>query len=87
MPSGGRVGQGVFAWSTYQYSTSWGWYGLYSPANYTWYLQKSGEVTYAWGNVDNTNIHSLGVPANIYRWGAQNHSSVAQQWLVCWNDN
>lgn len=81
-----RAGQGVFAWSSYQYSTYWGWYGIYSPADYTWYVQTSGG-TYAYGNVYDTNSYYLGVPANIYRWGAQNHSSTAQQWFVCWNDN
>lgn len=86
VPSSGSVGQGVFAWGTYQYSTYWGWYGFNSPANYTWYVQKTGADTYTWGNVSDTNIHEVGVPANIYRWGAQNHSSTAQRWDVCWND-
>lgn len=86
VPSSGSVGQGVYAWGTYQYSTYWGWYGFNSPADYTWYVQRSGAVTYTWGNVSDTNVHSVGVPANIYRWGAQNHSSTAQRWDVCWND-
>ena len=86
VPSSGSVGQGVFAWGTYQYSTYWGWYGFNSPADYTWYVQKSGAVTYTWGNVYDTNVYTVGVPANIYRWGAQNHSSTAQRWDVCWND-
>lgn len=46
VPSSGSVGQGVFAWGTYQYSTYWGWYGFNSPANYTWYVQKTGADTY-----------------------------------------
>lgn len=82
----GSVGQGVFAWSTYQYSTHWSWRGLFSPANYTWYLQVGGS-TYTYGTVTDTNTYGpLGVPANIYRWGAQNHSGTAQRWDVCWND-
>jgi hypothetical protein len=83
---GGRVGQGVFAWTTYQYSNKWGWYGRYSPAYYTYYLQKSGNVTYTWGQIFDTGSYILGAPSNIYRWGAQNHSSTPQSWYVCWND-
>jgi len=86
VPSSGSVGQGVFAWSSYQYSTFWGWYAFNSPANYTWYVQTSGGSTQAWGNVTDPNNHNVGVPANIYRWGAQNHSATAQAWYVCWND-
>lgn len=87
VPSSGSVGQGVFAWSSYQYSTFWGWYAFSSPANYTWYVQTSGGSTQAWGNVTDPNNHNVGVPGNIYRWGAQNHSGTAQSWYVCWNDS
>lgn len=38
VPSSGNVGQGVFAWSSYEYSTFWGWYAFNSPADYTWYV-------------------------------------------------
>lgn len=87
VPSSGSVGQGVFAWSSYQYSTFWGWYAFSSPADYTWYVQTSGGSTQAWGNVTDPNNHNVGVTGNIYRWGAQNHSATAQSWYVCWNDN
>lgn len=83
---GGRVGKGVFAWSTYEYANQWVWSANYGPAYYTWYLKKTDNTTYAYGLNSDTNTHDIGVPANIYRWGAQNHSATAQAWYVCWND-
>jgi hypothetical protein len=81
---GGRVGQGVFAWSTYEYANQWTWVANYGPAYYTWYLQKTDGSTYAYGPISDTSAHSLGVAANIYRWGAQNHFETAQNWQVCY---
>lgn len=85
LPTSGSVGQGVFAWTSYKYTTRWSWFGNNTPASYTWYLQTSGG-TYAWAFVSDANVHGVNAPANIYRWGAQNHSSTAQYWYVCWSD-
>lgn len=88
VPSSGTVGKGVFAWSTYQYSTNWRWFGwLGDPAHYTWSIQTSGGATYTWGTAYDANNWNINVPANIYHWGAQNHHDKAQQWYVCWHDN
>ena len=87
VPGSGRVGQGVYAWTSYKYTTRWEWFGNYTPSSYTWYIQKTGEDTYVWGNVSDANNHGAYPPANIYRWGAQNHSSTPQSWYICWADN
>lgn len=82
-----RAGQGVFVWTSYKYVTSWSWYGIFGDPYYTWYIQKTGDQTYTYGPVIDTDVHQQGVPANIYRWGAQNHSSVPQRWFVVWGDS
>jgi hypothetical protein len=82
--STGRIGQGVWGWTSYEYAGSWGWTGFYSPAYYTWYLQKTDGTNYAHGEILDAGYHSVGIASNVYRWGAQNHSSTAQQWYVCY---
>jgi hypothetical protein len=84
---GGRVGKGVFAWSTYQYAHIWQIKGNYSPSYYTWYVQKTNGVNYVYNVEFDTATHTVGVPNNIYRMGAQNHSETAQNWNVCYTDN
>jgi hypothetical protein len=84
VPGSGSVGQGVFAWSAFEYAGSWSWsvYGnpqVISP--YTWYLQKTNGTNYAHGS----NNGSIGVPANVYRWGAQNNGPVLMAWQVCYS--
>ncbi len=79
-----RVGKGVWAWTLYEYAGSWAWISNYSPAWYTWYLQKTDGTNYAHGEILDAGYHSLGVASNVYRWGAQNHSSTAEQWYVCY---
>jgi hypothetical protein len=79
-----RVGKGVWGWTTYEYAGTWGWNGFYSPAYYTWYLQKTDGTNYAHGDILDAGYHSVSIAFNVYRWGAQNHSSTAQQWYVCY---
>jgi hypothetical protein len=82
---GGRVGKGVWAWlSTYEYANVWQWVGHYSPSWYTWYIKKTNGTTQVWGENYDTSAHSVGVPSNVYTWGAQNHSDTAQNWTVCY---
>jgi hypothetical protein len=81
---GGRVGKGVWAWSLYEYSNQWSWYGRYSPSWYTFYIQKTDGTNYVYGPITDTSTHSIGIGANVYRWGAQNHSDTAQNWYVCY---
>ena len=84
VPAAGTVGKGVFAWSTYEYANHWNYSGSNSPADYTWYLQHTDGSNYVSGNVFDTYVHETFVPANVYRWGAQNHSTTSQQWYVCY---
>lgn len=83
--NGSRVGQGVFAWSTYEYANDWVFYGNYSPADYTYYIQKTDGTNVVQQRITDVIAHEIGVQANIYRWGAQNHSSTAQSWEVCYD--
>ncbi|HZM74964.1 MAG TPA: hypothetical protein VFC19_04510 [Candidatus Limnocylindrales bacterium] len=80
----GRVGQGVFAWSAFEYANRWTYVGFYGQPIYTWYLQRTDHSNYTSGIVGDNSEHLAGVPANVYRWGAQNHSGVPQQWRVCY---
>lgn len=81
---GGRVGKGVFAWSTYEYSNQWAFNGFYSPSYYTFYIQRTDGTNAVYGPITDTQVHSLGLGANVYRWGAQNHSDTAQNWYACY---
>lgn len=86
VPNGGaKVGQGVFAWSQFEYSNYWN-YSVYadSSPNYTWYLQRPDGTNYTHGTVTDFSVHNVGVPANNYRWGAQNHSAVPAHWYACY---
>lgn len=84
VPNGYRVGKGVFAWSDYYNTTYWQWRGLYSPANYTWYIQGINGLNYLNGtNIDTAWDSRGGLMYYTYRWGAQNHSTTAQQWQTC----
>lgn len=84
VPNGYRVGKGVFAWSDYYSTTYWQWRGLYSPANYTWYIQGYDGLNYVHGDNYDTSWHEqTGLMSYTYRWGAQNHSDTAQQWQTC----
>lgn len=84
VPNGYRVGKGVFAWSDYYNTTYWQWRGIYSPANYTWYIQGLDGLNYVHGDNYDTSWHQQsGLLYYTYRWGAQNHSDTAQQWQTC----
>lgn len=86
VPASGSVGKGVFAWSTYEYATSWAWStNLGGTVNYTWYIQQTTGVNYTHGDVFDNHLYQIGVPGNVYRWGAQNHSTSAQSWHVCYS--
>ncbi len=84
----GGIGQGVFGWTSYKYTKQWSWTDQTNPTNYTWYLQTTGG-TYTWGDYSGawTSHGPVNVPANEYRWGAQNHSASPARWLICWNDD
>jgi hypothetical protein len=79
-----RVGKGVWGWTTYEYASHWGWTANYGPADYTWYIQKTDGTNWVSGVVQDTGFHSINIASNVYRWGAQNHSSTAEQWYVCY---
>lgn len=79
----GYIGPGVFTWSAYEYSNYWSW-SLDDTLSYTWYVQKTDGTNYTHGT-DPGGITSVGVPANVYRWGAQNTSSSSEQFYVCYS--
>lgn len=79
---GQYVGKGVYAWTTYEYANEWGWTPHYSGVLFTWYLQKTGNVTYAWNTGDSAG--NINVPATNYRWGAQNNDPQPNNWNVCY---
>jgi hypothetical protein len=83
---GGRVSPGVFAWSTYEYSNEWAFYANYGPpVYYTFYIQKTDGTNVLSGPITDNTTHSFRLgSANIYRWGAQNHSYPTQSWWVCY---
>lgn len=85
VPTSGNIGQGVFAWSGYEYANQWQFTPTYSPNTYTYYIQRTGGVTYTWGDIYDPYTHTVGVPANIYRWGVQNRSSQVNNWYVCYS--
>jgi len=86
------VGQGVFAWTSYKYTNWWGWYAGYANPNthdYTWYIQKPGNITKAYGRVFNDGFYETppNFGANNHRWGAQNHVNAPRHWAVFWTVN
>lgn len=84
VPNGNRVGQGVFAWSDYFYTTYFNYGGSYSPADYTWYIQLYPTTNVLHNEVYDTGWYQQpGLTYGDYRWGAQNHSSTAQEWQIC----
>ena len=87
VPASGYVGQGVFAWSAYKYSNYWEWYAEASfPNDYTWYVQKPGDITKVFGRIFDDLPHNSGViSANNHRWGAQNHIDGPRRWRVSWS--
>jgi hypothetical protein len=87
VPNSGKVGQGVFAWTTYKYTNYWDWNAVtFDPTNYTWYIQKPGNITVRYGTIyDGGLYHAYSLPNNNHRWGAQNHTSTPLNWYVCWN--
>lgn len=78
------MNKAVFAWSTYEYANRWIFYGNYSPSYYTYYIQKTDGTNYTSGDITDVITHTVNVVANVYRWGAQNHSDTAQSWEVCY---
>jgi len=86
VPASGYVGKGVYAWSTYEYANFWQWFPHTNPNGepvaYTWYIQLTNGTNYIHGFQDQT---SVGVPANIYRFGAQNNGDYATEWDVCYS--
>jgi hypothetical protein len=90
VPTSGAVGQGVFAWTSFKYSTYWQWaqYDNGGSASYTFYIQTPPNNTVTDDYIDSFDTHDTpsGLPANDYRWGAQNHSSDAATWWACWSD-
>lgn len=88
---GSWIGQGVFVWTSYKYSDWWQWYEELpvngtSAHDYTWYVQKPGNITYVYDHVTDGAIHGTGViNSNNYRWGAQNHVNNPRRYFVCWD--
>lgn len=87
VPASGYVGQGVFAWTSYKYTNDWGWYAEASfPNDYTWYVQKPGDITKVYGRVFDDVPHNTGIiSSNNHRWGAQNHVNGPRRWSVTWD--
>jgi hypothetical protein len=85
VPNSGNIGQGVFGWTGYEYSNHWEFTPTYSPDTYTYYIQTSGGNPYTSGNEYDPYTHTVNVPANIYRWGVQNHSTQVNNWYVCYS--
>jgi hypothetical protein len=84
IPNTGNIGSGVYGWSGYEYANSWTFTPSNSPATYTYYIQLTGPSPYTSGNEYDIYTHNVGVPANIYRWGVQNHS-VPNNWYLCYS--
>lgn len=83
-----KVGKGVFAWTSYKYTNWWAWYAWVLGANdYTWYIQKPGNITKAYGRVFNDSLYFTppNFGANNHRWGAQNHYPGPRNWRVFWD--
>jgi hypothetical protein len=81
---GGKVGQGVFAWSDLHYMN----YFSYAPdvvESFTWYVQKQDGTNIQSGNDDVANSHYTPNGYNYFYWGAQNHGATPQRWYYCWH--
>jgi len=89
LPSdGGKIGQGVYAWSRYIYSKTWNTNaGLASP-NYTDHLQKLDGTNVAAATFTSTDTQAIqaGV-ANDYRLGIQNHAADPDNYQWCEYDS
>lgn len=84
VPVGHHVGKGVFAWSDYGYTDYYTYSAYESPAYYTAYVQQTNGVNIRAIDHWDTQINRVYVPGNWYRWGAQNHLDVPQQWNIYW---
>jgi hypothetical protein len=85
LPEVGKVGQGVFAWSHYEYAYRYDINAFYA-GYYTWYIQKTDGTNQYWRQVINTLDTQLKeLPANVRRSGAQNHSSTPERFLTCFD--
>lgn len=89
IPGGGvLVGKGVYAWSNYEYTDYWNFFGVQSPYNYEWYLQKlDGTNQYHGSYSSPPDPDPLHEKSNLgftnRRFGGHNLSSTAQEWYVC----
>jgi hypothetical protein len=84
--NGGYIGNGVFAWTNYEYSNYWNWSPQKGspPSDYTWYLQNTNGVNYAYHRETDSGLHAINTTANNRRWGVQNHRAVAGNWYACY---
>jgi hypothetical protein len=90
VPSSGYIGQGVFAWTSYKYTVYWAWFPdvSFSTWDYTWYVQKPGNITKVFGHIVDAGVsHNSGIiSANNHRWGVQNHVDGPRRWYLTWHD-
>jgi hypothetical protein len=90
--SGGTVGPGVYAWSSWEYANYWNWSANNGwpngPIDYTWYIQIPGPTTVNYARVTDLShgdhSHVIQYPTgNNRRLGFQNHINPAQSWYHC----
>lgn len=81
------VGQGVYAWSNYEYADYWNFAAYSSPYNYEWYLQKLDGTNQYHGSYSGSGIDSVHEKSNLgftnRRFGGHNLSSTPTHWYVC----
>jgi hypothetical protein len=87
IPASGKVGQGVYAWSNYEYADYWNFSDYSSPYNYEWYLQKLDGTNQYHDSYSGSGFDSIHEEKNLgytnRRWGGHNLSSTAAYWYVC----
>jgi hypothetical protein len=85
------AGVGVYAWTTYEYATTWNWSVYTNPdqslVGYHWYLQHTVWSNEANGQSSTKYQSDINFPGNAYRWGAYNDNflNYAQQYVVCYS--
>jgi hypothetical protein len=81
------VGQGVYAWSNYEYADYWNFKAYSSPYNYEWYLQKLDGTNQYYGSYSGSGTDPIHEKSNLgytnRRFGGHNLSSTPTHWYVC----
>lgn len=86
VPSSGTISPGVYAASSFQYTTHWAWSNGIGQ-NFYWYVKKTDDSIQTSGVSYGGSGGTPALPPNVYRWQVYNAGSNPASWFICWNDD